>query len=107
MNIYSKKKIRLKAKIFSLMDEIQNHLKKDPNIDNFLDKSLIIENWKKLIPKSQYPIFVIAVLNNIRSDAVINTILDSISRDGKKKFEPNIKISKRKLRSSFGEQPFS
>jgi hypothetical protein len=96
----------IKNQIFKLMDDVQSHLKKDSNIDNFLDNNTVFENWEKVISKKEYPIFLIAVLNNIRSKTVMNSILGSISeKKEKKNKETNEKI--KKFRKSFGEHPFS
>ena len=68
----------LKKKIFSLQDEIVNRLSIDNDVDKFLDNSTILDDWEDIIPDQEFGIFVIAVLNNIRSDKIINKILDSI-----------------------------
>ena len=96
-----------KNQIFKLMDDVQNHLKNDSNIDNFLDNNMVFENWEKLISEKEYPIFLIAVLNNIRSSTVIDSILNSINgqkRDLKRKQNNSASI---KFKESFGEHPFS
>ena len=105
MNLKIKNKLR--EKIFSLMDEVQDHLIKDSNIDNFLDKSYKLESWEKIIPKDEYPIFIIAVLNNLRSEAVINSILNSVTENNESKIKLNSENSNQKLRSSYGEHPFN
>ena len=68
----------LKKKIFSLQDEVSNRLSIDNDVDKFLDNSTILDEWEDIIPDQEFGIFVIAVLNNIRSDKIINKILDSI-----------------------------
>ena len=68
----------LKEKIFSLQDEIANRLSIDNDVDKILDNSTIFDEWEDIIPDQEFGIFVIAVLNNIRSDKIINKILDSI-----------------------------
>ena len=68
----------LKKKIFSLQDEISNKLSIDNDVDKFLDNTTILDEWEEIIPDPEYGIFVIAVLNNIRNDKIINTILDAI-----------------------------
>ena len=101
----NKKDIR--DRIFKLMDDVQNHLKNDPNIDNFLDNNTVFEKWEKIIPENEYPIFLIAVLNNIRSNIIMNSIISSIGvqkRDKKEK--NNINANKRYI-ESFGEHPFN
>ena len=91
----------LKKKIFSLQDEIVNRLSIDNDVDKFLDNSTILDDWEDIIPDQEFGIFVIAVLNNIRSDKIINKILDSIL---------NIVDSKEKSTSKIAENnhhPFS
>ena len=68
----------LKKKIFSLQDEISNKLGIDNDVDKFLDNTTILDEWEEIIPNPEYGIFIIAVLNNIRSDKIINKILDAI-----------------------------
>ena len=68
----------LKKKIFSLQDEISNKLSIDNDVDKFLDNTTILDEWEEVIPDPEYGIFVIAVLNNIRSDKIIDKILDAI-----------------------------
>ena len=68
----------LKKKIFSLQDEVSNRLSIDNDVDKFLDNTTILDKWEDIIPDAEFGIFVIAVLNNIRSDKIINKILDAI-----------------------------
>tara|TARA_X000001036_G_C19966581_1_gene516310 strand:- start:92 stop:400 length:309 start_codon:yes stop_codon:yes gene_type:complete len=96
-----------KNKIFKLMDDVQNHLEKDSNIDNFLDNNTVFENWEKVISKKEYPIFLIAVLNNIRSKIVMKSILRSISGQKREKKKKENKGAIKELRKSFGEHPFN
>tara|TARA_B100001250_G_scaffold413617_1_gene448340 strand:+ start:154 stop:462 length:309 start_codon:yes stop_codon:yes gene_type:complete len=96
-----------KNQIFKLMDDVQNHLKKDSNIDNFLDNNMVFENWEKVISEKEYPIFLIAVLNNIRSNTVIDSILNSINDQKRDVIRKENNSTSRKFRESFGEHPFS
>ena len=68
----------LKKKIFSLQEEISSKLSIDNDVDKFLDNTTILDDWEEIIPDPEYGIFVIAVLNNIRNDKIINKILDAI-----------------------------
>ena len=97
----------IRDRIFKLMDDVQNHLKNDSNIDNFLDNNTVFEDWEKVISKKEYPIFLIAVLNNIRSKAVMNSILSSISGKKREKKKKETKRAIKKFRKSFGEHPFN
>lgn len=71
-------KVILKEKIFSLQAEVSKILSIDNDVDKFLDNTTILDEWEEIIPDPEYGIFVIAVLNNIRNDKIINKILDAI-----------------------------
>ncbi len=101
------KKKDIRDRIFKLMDDVQNHLKNDPNIDNFLDNNTVFEKWEKIIPENEYPIFLIAVLNNIRSNIIINSIISSIGVQKRVKKEKNNINANKRFIESFGEHPFN
>ncbi len=77
MNILEKRKL-IKNKIFSLQDEVSRILSIDNDVDKFLDNSTILDEWEEIIPDAEYGIFVIAILNNVKRDSIIDKILDSI-----------------------------
>ena len=72
----------LKKKIFSLQDEISNKLSIDNDVDKFLDNTTILDEWEEIIPDPEYGIFVIAVLNNIRSNTVMISIMIANNETG-------------------------
>ena len=99
---------QLREQLFSLMDEVVHRLKIEPDVDAFLDKTELFNEWEKILPEAEYPIFVMAVLNNIRRDSVIDSILNAIhnqkdslnnSNQSKKETEP--------LAPQPGDHPFS
>ena len=65
----------LEKSLITLFDTVLEHLESDPDIDKFLDNTLLFEEWEKIIPEAEYPIFVIAVLNDIRRPSIIETII--------------------------------
>ena len=77
MNILEKRKF-LKNKIFSLQDEVSRILSIDNDVDKFLDNSTILDEWEEIIPDAEYGIFVMAILNNVKRESIIDKILDSI-----------------------------
>ena len=77
MNILEKRKL-LKNKIFSLQDEVSKILSIDNDVDKFLDNSTILDEWEEIIPDAEYGIFVMAILNNVKRESIIDKILDSI-----------------------------
>ena len=108
MNYASLKKDDLRYHLFSLMDQVTQYLQTDPDVDKFLDNTDIFEEWEKVLPEPEYPIFVMAVLNNTRRDSIVylifNAILDIVDRT--EKLSKN--ATKTRLpRSHIGEHPFS
>tara|TARA_B100000965_G_C19266560_1_gene615386 strand:- start:210 stop:515 length:306 start_codon:yes stop_codon:yes gene_type:complete len=75
---YSKKRKVIEDKIFFLQDKVSNELRIDSDVDKFLDNTTLLDEWEDIIPDSEYGIFVIAILNNIRTKTVIGAIVDSI-----------------------------
>ena len=75
-NIKDRKEIE--NRIFSLQDKVLAALRIEQDVDKFLDKTTLFDDWEGIIPDAEYGIFVIAVLNNIRTKIVIDTIVDSI-----------------------------
>ena len=77
MSVIGKREI-LKGKIFSLQEEVSKILSIDNDVDKFLDNTTILDQWEEIIPDPEYGIFVIAILNNIKREIVIDKILDSV-----------------------------
>ena len=102
-----KDKQHMLNEILSLMDQIREHLKHDSNIDNFIDNDDELDKWAKIIPKSQYPIFIISVLNNIRSNSILDEIIDSSFNSNNQNLKLTYYKNKKRLISSYGEQPFN
>ena len=98
----------IKNKIFSLMDEVHLTLEGGLSVDEFLDQTSLFNEWEKIIPEKEYPIFIMAVLNNIRKESIINTIIASLSdmNMGKNRVSSS-SSKKKKLISHMGELPFN
>jgi len=75
---YSKERKIIKNRIFTLQDKVADQLRIEKDVDKFLDNTTLLDEWENIIPDPEYGIFVIAVLNNIRTKTVIDTIVDSI-----------------------------
>ena len=106
MKLNTRNKNKLKLKIYNLMDEVQLVLKEGVSIDDFLDETDLFSAWEEMIPEKEYPIFIMAVLNNIRKESIIDTILDSLTLENQKKNQTHLS-SKNKLISHMGELPFN
>ena len=108
MKIDINNKNQLKNKMFSLMDEVHTILKDGLSVDDFLDQTNLFNDWENVIPEKEYPIFVIAVLNNIRKESIINTIIASLADNNAGKIQFSSHTSKKKkLKSHMGELPFN
>ena len=92
--------------MFNLMDEVQLILKEGVSIDDFLDETDLFSAWEEMIPEKEYPIFIMAVLNNIRKESIIDTILDSLTLENQKKNQTRLS-RKNELISHMGELPFN
>tara|TARA_B100000282_G_scaffold140426_1_gene100963 strand:- start:14 stop:334 length:321 start_codon:yes stop_codon:yes gene_type:complete len=106
MKLNTSNKNKLKIKMFNLMDEVQLTLKEGVNIDDFLDETDLFSAWEEMIPEKEYPIFIMAVLNNIRKESIIDTILDSLTLENQKKNQIHLS-RKNELISHIGELPFN
>ena len=106
MKLNTSNKNKLKIKMFNLMDEVKLTLKEGVNIDDFLDETDLFSAWEEMIPEKEYPIFIMAVLNNIRKKSIIDTILDSLTLENQKKNQTHLP-RKNKLISHMGELPFN
>ena len=98
-NIKDRKEIE--NRIFSLQDKVLDALRIEQDVDKFLDKTTLFDDWEGIIPDAEYGIFVIAVLNNIRTKIVIDTIVDSILKIDR---ADSNKISK--LKKEIEQHPF-
>ena len=68
----------LKSYIFEIQDTIKFHLNKGGNVDSFLDETDLIDDFESVLPNEDFGIFVITVLNGIKTESIINTLLDSL-----------------------------
>ena len=68
----------LKSYIFELQDTIKFHLNKGGNVDSFLDETDLIDDFESVLPDEDFGIFVITVLNGIKTESIINMLLDSL-----------------------------
>ena len=108
MNYASLKKDDLRYHLFSLMDQVTQYLQTDPDVDKYLDNTDIFEECEKVLPEPEYPIFVMAVLNNTRRDSIVNSILDAILENVERTEKSSKIVSKTRLfRSHDREHPFS
>ena len=68
----------LRSYIFEIQDTVKSYLNNGGNVDSFIDETNLIDDFESILPDEEYPIFVITVLNGIKSDLVIDKLLDSM-----------------------------
>ena len=68
----------LKEYLFEIQDFIDLNLNKGQDIDDLLDNTDIFDEFEKVLPDEEYPVFVISILNKIRSEFIMNKMLDVI-----------------------------
>ena len=69
-----------KAYIFSLQESLQKKLNSGLSMDDILDEEDPFDAIEPLLPQEVYPILVLAMINNIRSNTVIEAILEGLER---------------------------
>ena len=98
----------LESRLIKLMDDVKVHLNEEPDVDKFLDETNLFDDWELALPQHEYPILVMAVLNDIRKDNIINSIVDSVYEE--KIIPEHESASKLKLKAKknyVGEHPFN
>ena len=109
MNLSKQDKTKLKTRLLLLMDAVDLHLNDEPDVDKFLDETTLFDDWEAVLSEEEYPIFIMAVLNNIRRESVLNSIVSAIT-DERTVEDSSFKKSNPKLaqsRSHVGEHPFN
>ena len=77
-------------------------------VDKFLDETSLFDDWELALPENEYPILVMAVLNDIRKDNIINSIVDSVYEETiHHEPEPASKIKFKNNKNYAGEHPFN
>ena len=66
----------LKDYIFRLQKFIQDEQKRGKDVDTILDETDIFDEFEKILPDNEFPIFVITVLNGFKSKVVMDKLLD-------------------------------
>jgi hypothetical protein len=68
----------MKAYIYKLQDDLQSKLNTGLSIDDILDIEDPFEALEPILPIEVYPILVLAMINNIRSETVMDAILKGL-----------------------------
>ena len=79
-NILALDRSGLKNYIFDLQTKVSDEMLKNYNIDDFLDKTDIFDDFEEILSDQEFGILVLTVLNNFKSDIILNDILDIIEK---------------------------
>ena len=74
----------IKSYILALHELIHQKMNSGLTIDDILDEEDPFEIVEPLMQREEYPIFVLSIINKIKTDTVMNTLLDSIEKGIKK-----------------------
>ena len=66
--------------IFTLQDYLQNKLAEGLTIDEILDIEDPFESLEPILPEEVYPILVLAMINNIKSDTVMDALTEGFQK---------------------------
>ena len=77
-NLYTLDRRGIKDYIFDLQVTVKEEMLKNDNIDNFLDKTNIFDDFEDILSDQEFGILVLTVLNNFKSEVILNDIIDSI-----------------------------
>ena len=75
----------IKEYIFTLQLEVQNQISNHNNVDNFLDKTNIFDEFEEILPDQEFGVLVLTILNNFKSEVILEDILDIIEQAIEKK----------------------
>ena len=71
-------KHELKKHILDVQDIVQQKLSSGIGIDDLLDETSIFDDFEEIVPDEEFPIFVITILNNYKSDIIMEKLVNSI-----------------------------
>ena len=84
-DIYTLDRKGIKDYIYDLQIQVKENISKDDDIDKFLDETDIFDEFEGILSDQEFGILVLTVLNNFKSEVILNEILDIIERAIKKK----------------------
>tara|TARA_Y100001970_G_C13987330_1_gene726367 strand:+ start:415 stop:687 length:273 start_codon:yes stop_codon:yes gene_type:complete len=77
-SIYELDKLEIKKYIFNLQIQVKEHLLNHNDIDDFLDKTNIFDEFEKILSDQEFGILVLTVLNDFKSEVIVNDLVDII-----------------------------
>ena len=74
----------IKSYILDIQSKVQDELSKGMNIDDFLDKTTIFDDFEDIIPEAEFGIFVLTILNGYKSEIVLDKLAEVIQQSLRK-----------------------
>ena len=68
----------IKTYILEIQSTVQNELSKGTNIDDFLDRTTIFDDFENIIPEAEFGIFVLTILNGYKSEVILDKLVQVI-----------------------------
>jgi len=72
--------IEIKAHILEIQSTVQKELSKGTNIDDFLDRTTIFDDFENIIPEAEFGIFVLTILNGYKSEIIMDKLVHVIQQ---------------------------
>jgi hypothetical protein len=70
----------LKTYILDIQSMVQNELALGIDIDDFLDKTTIFDDFEDIIPEAEFGIFVLTILNGYKSEVILDKLVEVIQQ---------------------------
>ena len=70
----------IKTYIQTLQNKLQTKLTSGQSMEDILDKEDPFEALEPILPQEVYPILVLAMINDIRSDTVMEAVLEGLEK---------------------------
>ena len=71
---------KIKSDIFKLQDWIISEKEKGNSVDDIIYNSNKLEKFENFLNEEEYSVFLLTVLNNFKSDDIIESILDAVEK---------------------------
>ena len=69
---------QIREYIFNIQLEVKDKVLKYKNIDNFLDNTDIFNDFEEILPDQEFGVLILTILNNFKSEVILNDLLDII-----------------------------
>ena len=70
----------LKNYILEIQSLVQNELSMGTDIDVFLDRTTIFDDFEDIIPEAEFGIFVLTILNGYKSEVILDKLAEVIQQ---------------------------